>query len=506
MNLEESCMVETKRKTPREYMEMAIKVMKDSINEKRTDKLSPLVGAVLVFPDGTTDTAYRGEFRQGDHAEYTLLDKKNLTKDLRNCWLFATLEPCAPGARNAPKIPCSERIVNARIAEVWFGIEDPDPKVDHGGIEHMQDHGIKVHQFDQDLHKEIEKFNDDFLKEAFKRKEEALIAKQKPIDKLNQISASTNFDNLSPEALQLFIEKSKGKHNVKSNEFVNELLQMGLLESDINTGENIPTGNAILLFGKSPRLKFPQAAVKAKVTYSDGNTDVQSFDDALVFIPERVEAWVRKVIPESFDRSKFVREKIPSFPIEVIDEAITNAIIHRDYSIEGAKVQLEITPERIVVKSPGKPIPPLELKDLQNFTATSISRNKTLALVFNLMRYMEETGIGMDTYKVMRDKYKLPLPLITYEDPNLVVTFPRSAEAVRSLDSTEVLSQLNDEELAGLDFVKTHLSVSKKEYSEHFKFPDKKSQRHLMKFKEFGLVSLEGKGPASTYKIISNEK
>jgi ATP-dependent DNA helicase RecG len=499
-------MITNQRKSPREYMELAIKVMKDSIHENRKDKSSPLVGAVLVFPDGTTDTACRGEFRQGDHAEYTLLDKKNRTKDLSGCWLFATLEPCAPGARNAPKIPCSERIVNARIAEVWFGIEDPDPKVDHGGIKHMQDNGVKVHQFDKDLHKEIEKFNDDFLTGAFKRKDEAQIAKQKPTDKLNKIAASTNFDNLSTEALQLFIEKSKSKLNVKSKEFVNELLQMELLETDKKTGENIPTGNAILLFGKNPRLKFPQASVKAKVTYGDSKTDVQSFDDALVLIPEQVEAWVKKVIPESFDRSKFIREKVPSFPIEVIDEAITNTIIHRDYSIEGVKVQLEITPDKIVVKSPGKPIPPIELKDLQNFTATSISRNKTLALVFNLMRYMEESGVGMDTYKEMRDKYKLPLPLITYEDPNLVVTFPRSAEAVRSLDNTEVLSQLNDEELAGCDFVKTQVTVTKKDYSEHFQFSEKKAQRHLMKFKELGLVTLEGKGPSSIYRYINNER
>ncbi len=422
------------------------------------------------------------------------------------CWLFATLEPCAPGARNAPKIPCSERIVNARIAEVWFGIEDPDPKVDHGGIKHMQDNGVKVHQFDKDFHKEIEKFNDDFLKGAFKRKEEAIIARQKPADKLNQIAASTNFDNLSTEALQLFIEKSGSKLSVKSKELINELLQMELLEPDKKSGENIPTGNAILLFGTSPRLKFPQASVKAKVTYGDGKTDVQSFDDALVLIPEQVEAWVKKVIPESFDHSKFIREKVPAFPIEVIDEAVINAIIHRDYSIEGAKVQLEITPEKIVVKSPGKQIPPIELKDLQNFTATSISRNKTLALVFNLMRYMEESGVGMDTYKEMRDKYKLPLPLITYENPNLVVTFPRSTDAVPSLDNTEVLTQLNDEELAGLDFIKTHREVSRKEYENHFGFERKKASNQLKKMKVLGLIGDNEKpGTSHEYRYVYKE-
>ncbi len=499
-------MAEEKRKSAREYMKMSIKVMRDSIHEKRTDKSSPLVGAVLVFPDGTTDTAFRGELREGDHAEYTLLDKKNRTKDLSGCWLFATLEPCAPGARNAPKIPCSERIVNARITEVWFGIEDPDPKVDHGGIKYMQDHSVKVHQFDKDLHKEIEKFNQDFLKGAFKRKEEAHKAKEKPVDKLNQLASSTNFENLSTTALQLYIEKSGSKLSVKSKEFINELLQMELLEPDNKSGENIPTGNAILLFGKNPRLKFPQSSVKAKVTYGDGNTDVQSFDDALVLIPEQVEAWVKKVIPESFDRSKFIRNKVPSFPIEVIDEAIINAIIHRDYSIEGAKVQLEITPEKIVVKSPGKPVPPIELKDLQSFNATSISRNKTLALVFNLMRYMEESGIGMDTYKEMRDKYRLPLPLITYEDPNLVVTFPRTSDAVRNLGNTEVLSQLNDEELAGLDFVKTKGEVSRKEYEVHFGFNERKANRHLKKLFELGLIGDNGERSASpNYKYGHSE-
>lgn len=254
-----------------------------------------------------------------------------------------------------------------------------------------------------------------------------------------------------------------------------------------------------MLFGKKPRLKFPQSSVKAKVAYGDGKTDVQSFDDALVLIPDQVEAWVKKFIPESFDRSKFQRNKIPAFPTEVIDEAIINAIIHRDYSIDGAKVQLEITPDRIVVKSPGKPVPPVKLEDLQGFTATSISRNKSLALVFNLMRYMEETGVGMETYRNMRDKYKLPLPVITYLEPNLVVTFPRTPDAVRSLDDTDVISQLNDEGLAGYDFVKTRNSVTKREYAKHFNYPDKKAQRHLSELKRLRLVTIEGKGPSTKY-------
>jgi len=491
------------RKEPREYMKMAIEVMQKSIQENRVDKSSPYVGAVLAFPDGTTDTAFRGEFRQGDHAEYTLLDKKNRTKDLSGCWLFATLEPCAPGARNAPKIPCSERIVNARIAEVWFGIEDPDPKVDHGGIIHMEENGVKIHQFDRDLHKIIEDVNKEFLIGAYKRRKEANEVKQKTPDILNQQAVNTDFKNLSNAALQKFITVSGSKLEVGSEELTNELLQMELVEQDKKSGKITPTGNAILLFGEKPRLKFPQSSVKAKVAFGDGKTDVQSFDDALVLIPDEVEAWVKKVIPESFDRSKFKRKKVPNFPVEVIREALINAIIHRDYSLEGAKVQLEITPEKIIVKSPGSPIPPVTIEDLQNFKATSISRNKTLALVFNMMEYMEETGVGMETYREMRDKYNLPLPVITYETPNIVVTFPRTPDAVRGLEGKAGVEKLNNEELAGLDFVKVRSNVTRKAYEDHFGFDKKKAERQLTKMVDAGLIARKGSGPGTYYEYIA---
>ncbi len=46
----------------RKYMQLAVKVMRDSIAEIRKDgKVNPKVGAVLVFPDGSVEIGYRGE-------------------------------------------------------------------------------------------------------------------------------------------------------------------------------------------------------------------------------------------------------------------------------------------------------------------------------------------------------------------------------------------------------------------------------------------------------------
>lgn len=114
---------------PRKMMELAVEVMKQSVSEARPDgDMPPKVGAVLWKPAGTVETAFRGELRNGDHAEFTLLERKNRSSVLDGCVLFATLEPCESGARNHPKLGCAERIVSARIKEVWVGVQDPHTK------------------------------------------------------------------------------------------------------------------------------------------------------------------------------------------------------------------------------------------------------------------------------------------------------------------------------------------------------------------------------------------
>lgn len=138
-------MVREAKFNPRRLMEKAVKVMRQSVPEVRKDgKKNPLVGAVIRKSDGTLETAHRGEFRDGDHAEYALLERKNSNKILDGSSFFGTLEPCAPGSRGHPKLSCAERIVVARIREVWVGIEDPDPTVDRKGIKYLQEHGVKV--------------------------------------------------------------------------------------------------------------------------------------------------------------------------------------------------------------------------------------------------------------------------------------------------------------------------------------------------------------------------
>ncbi len=319
----------------RAYMELAIEEMKKSLNEPRSDgKVPPKVGAILLFPNGDIVRAHRGELRDGDHAEFTLLERKLGNSKLDDCILFTTLEPCVE--RTPPKIACSVRTSKARIKTVYVGITDPDPTVSGKGIKHLLKNKTKVIMFDRDLQKKIVVENSDYLKQANERKtkskeDELKTTLEKPISNIDM-------QYLSDRALEMLITESNKPFKLHDKEFHQFLTDNGILEFDKNEKKYKPTGFGILLFGTNPRSQFKGAVVKAHVDYGNNKIEPKDFDQPLVLIPALIEDWLNKVLPLSKDTSSFKRKDIPDFPISVLREAIINSIIHRDYQIDGAKI------------------------------------------------------------------------------------------------------------------------------------------------------------------------
>ena len=104
------------------------KAIEISLNCKDEDEeIHPKVGAVLIKDGKIVETAYRGEIEPGDHAEFTLLERKCKLTDFRNTILITTLEPCT--IRGINKKPCAERIIEKGIKEVWIGINDPNAEI-----------------------------------------------------------------------------------------------------------------------------------------------------------------------------------------------------------------------------------------------------------------------------------------------------------------------------------------------------------------------------------------
>lgn len=488
----------------RKLMEQAIGSMRNSVSEPRADgKASPMVGAVLWKPDGTVETACRGELRFGDHAEYTLLERKCRDIKLDGTVLFATLEPCAPGSRQHPKLGCAERIVLARIKTVWIGIEDPDPTVDRKGIKYLQDRGIAVHMFDRDLQEEIREANRAFIEQALERAEAAREEKKPVPIKLSRLEdafAAAETKDFSAIAIKEFREVAKIRDGPSSPAFNRRLVQQGLLKED--RGRLTPTGFGLLLFGREPRTVMPQAGLLGTIHFTDGTEETKDFDGPQVLAPGQVLQWLRDKLPNPIDRSAARRGEQNQALFELVREGLVNALVHRDYTIEGAKCQLVVTPDTITVKSPGPPVEPITLEQMQSFNAPMLSRNPILHYVFAQMELAEERGLGLMSMRRRAEQAALPLPTYVWAAPYLVLTLFRTAEGVtRALDQG-VLRELSSEERNGWLFLAGRTTTTQSEYAKYMGVTARTAQRHLTHFVELGLLLRGGRGPATKYEVV----
>lgn len=484
-------------------MEQAVEVMRRSVSEPRADgKASPLVGAVLWDSNGTIETACRGELRDGDHAEYALLERKNSDRKLDDAVLFATLEPCAPGSRRHPKLSCAERIVLARIKKIWIGIEDPDPTVDRKGIKYLQDDGVTVRMFDRDLQEKIQKANEAFIEQALERAAAVRTEKKSrnvTLSPLENAFITAETKDFSTDAMKQYRTLARVRDKIGSPAFTRRLVLQGLLEQDRKRA--IPTGFGLLLLGKEPRIALPQIGLLGTIHFADGTEEPKDFDGPQVLAPEQALQWLRDKLPNPIDRSSARRRHANAALFELVREGVVNALVHRDYSIEGAKCQLVVTPDTITVKSPGRPVEPITLQQMQSFSAPMLSRNPVLHYVFARMELAEERGLGLKSMRAHAEAAGLPLPRYTWAAPYLVLTFYRSPAAALADLTDEVLEGLSKAERAGWKWLAMKQAITSVEYAAAMGVPNRTALNHLKRFSELGLIRKLGSGPATRYEM-----
>src|SRR5580700_8603029 len=104
---------------------------------------NPWVGAVIVPPDSAADggTVFAGATAPpgGPHAEAAALVEAGGAA--RGATLYVTLEPCAHHGRTPP---CTDAIIEAGVARVVVGIEDPDARVAGRGLAALRAAGVEV--------------------------------------------------------------------------------------------------------------------------------------------------------------------------------------------------------------------------------------------------------------------------------------------------------------------------------------------------------------------------
>jgi ATP-dependent DNA helicase RecG len=118
------------------------------------------------------------------------------------------------------------------------------------------------------------------------------------------------------------------------------------------------------------------------------------------------------------------REDIYEIPIEVLREALVNALMHRDYSIAGTQISVEVYDNRVEIVNPGGLPKGLSIRDLGT---VSIRRNELIPDLFFRLHKVERIGMGIQKMKVAMVAAGLREPVFV-ADAFFRATFQRSPE------------------------------------------------------------------------------
>ena len=204
--------------------------------------------------------------------------------------------------------------------------------------------------------------------------------------------ADTGRGTLDPELLDRFLS-SRTLEPADT-----QLAKLGILGDD-DAGVTRATVAGVLLATERPDRYIPGALVEAvryggnvlgRAGQHDAATIVGPLDrqirEAVQFVRRNTRVAARKVPG---------RMEFPQFSPRAVFEAIVNAVVHRDYSMENAKVRLFIFDDRLELYSPGALANTLSLEAMRTRQAT---RNEALASLFRRIMVGDTHGAGGRQY------------------------------------------------------------------------------------------------------------
>lgn len=191
---------------------------------------------------------------------------------------------------------------------------------------------------------------------------------------------------------------------------------------------DMPTVGGLLLFAEEPQAVLPKRCGLKIYRYE--TNDETGFRDVLSFIPKTIEGSLYNQIKDAVSVTVAEVEKIKSvgnkeledikYPPETLHEIITNAVIHRDYSIAD-DVHVRIFDNRIEVQSPGRLPAHVTIK---NILGERFARNGAIVRLLNKFPDPpnRDVGEGLNTAFDKMRELGLRDPLIEERDSDVLVT------------------------------------------------------------------------------------
>ncbi len=216
------------------------------------------------------------------------------------------------------------------------------------------------------------------------------------------------------------------------------------------TGDRLLFRNAgVLFFAKNVRRFFTDAYITCLLGRGTDKVhilDRKDFDGGIVADIEDAVRFIERNTRLAYRIEGLRRQNIPEYPMEAVREAITNAVMHRDWFFDGANVFVEVYTDRIEVISPGALPKGMSVADLGHKT---VRRNTLIADLLHRIDFIEKAGTGI---RRIRDGAKaVDCPEPAFEAGNFVtVTFRPNPEVRQAAGgelglTPEVATQATDQ-------------------------------------------------------------
>jgi ATP-dependent DNA helicase RecG len=247
---------------------------------------------------------------------------------------------------------------------------------------------------------------------------------------------NATMEDLDVEKVKAFIARraASGRQSGRFKNIERALIGMRCAV-EVSGGTIAPTNAGILFFGQSPQDHIPQSEVVCvlfrETVGASRYADRKLVTGTLQDLVDGTEAFLNRYIAVGARIEGWKRIDIPEYSIEVLREAVINAVVHRDYSRRGERVRVFYYPDRVEVHSPGLLLPGITVEQMERGEVQSKLRNPVLAgLLSTIPGYIEQIGSGIRFMLDETKRMELPAPQFR-EMSEFIVTFQK-APALRA--------------------------------------------------------------------------
>lgn len=230
----------------------------------------------------------------------------------------------------------------------------------------------------------------------------------------------------------------------------------------------------------------------------DAINDAEFTGNVLMLLREAMN-FVKSNTKKGWEKLPDGRKNKPEYAERAVFEAMVNHFIHRDYTVMGGEIHLDIYDDRLTVTSPGGMYNGMLIQDLDIADVSSERRNPILANVMAQLDYMEKRGSGLtricNETKAL-DGYRDELKPVFKSTPTQFQTIifassdtPNVGDNVGDMSETK----LSERQQKILNLIKESPTITGRQMSEILSVSQRTIERDLAALQKIGVLKREGK-------------